>query len=361
VATYINNYYNTQSARDVWNRAQANLLPTRPVLGMWSGSGGHAVVPYGTNVSGDDRQIYLYDNNNPYSETESGSSDPSVAHVAWGANTFSYGGYFKAVCLTYAECITPPHLPTDAVGGLGAETTIAVVGPGAQIRQISDEGGHTFFNANGTVNENAATRIPFSMKFIPLTGGPLPDDDPPTFIFTHAAGKNLSFNLQGAQPKVFRCFMPGSAFVAEGTGTGQIQVRNIVRGNRELILTNPSAFQPTRLIIVICRPLAVGDRVFELQNLRNLGPQSLRLTPKPNGASLEILAGQTVQFDLVVKGPRAGGMQQTTFANVALQAGTKAILQPTQWGNLSEGKLDVQLRNLQTNQLQQRLKIGPRL
>ncbi len=358
LATHINNYYNTQSHRDVWNRVQSNLLPTRPVLGMWSGTGGHAVVCYGTQVSGDDRQIRLYDNNNPYSETESGGHDPNVAHVAWGANTFSYGGYFKAVCLTYAECITPPHLPTEAVGGLGAETAIAVVGADTEVRQITDEAGHTFFNADGTVNENPATRIPFSMKFIPLTGGPVPPDAPQTFIFSEASGKSLTFNLQGAQAKVFRCFMPGSAFVAEGTGSGEVQVRNIVRDDRELSLPDPAAFQPTRLLII--KSLAIGDRVFELQNLRNLGAQSLQLIPAANGSSIIIICQQGGQFDMTLHGRRGQGMHQTTFGNIALQAGTKAILQPTQWGNLSAGDLDLQIRNRQTNQLQQRLKIQPR-
>ncbi len=358
LATYINNYYNTQSSRDVWNRVQSNLLPTRPVLGMWSGTGGHAVVPYGTQVSGDDHQIRLYDNNNPYSETESGSPDPNVAHVAWGANTFSYGGYFKAVCLTYAECITPPHLPTEAVGGLGAETAIAVVGADTELRQITDEEGHTFFNADGTVNEDPTTRIPFSMKFIPLTGGPVPPDAPQTFIFTHATGKSLSFNLQGAQSKVFHLFMPGSVFVAEGIGTGQVRVRNIAQSNRSLILLNPSNFQPTRLEII--KSLAIGDRVFELQNLRNLGTEKLQLIPAANGSSLQVIGQQGAEFDMILQGPRGQGMHQGSFLNIGLQAGTKAILTPTQWGNLSQGSLDLQLRNLQNNQLQQRLKIKGR-
>jgi len=358
IATYINNYYNTQSHRDVWNRVQSNLLPTRPVLGMWSGTGGHAVVCYGTHVSGDDHQIRLYDNNNPYSETETGAHDPNVAHVAWGANTFSYGGYSKAICLTYAECITPPHLPTEAVGGLGAETAIAVVGAETELRQITDEDGHTFFNADGTINENPATRIPFSMKFIPLTGGPVPPDAPQTFIFTHAAGKSLSFNLQGAQSKVFHLFMPGSVFVAEGTGTGQVQVRNIAQSNRSLILLNPSTFQPTRLEII--KSLAIGDRVFELQNLRNLGTEKLQLIPAADGSSLQVIGQQGAEFDMILQGPRGQGMHQGSFLNIGLQAGTKAILQPTQWGNLSQGSLDLQLRNLQNNQLQQRLKIKGR-
>ena len=64
----------------------------------------------------------MWDNNNPYEETETDGPDPNIATVNWTANTYQYvygpRVYTKAICLSYEECITPPHLPSAAVGGM---------------------------------------------------------------------------------------------------------------------------------------------------------------------------------------------------------------------------------------------------
>jgi hypothetical protein len=365
LATYINTYYNTQTHRDMWNRIQGNLLPARPVLGMWGG-GGHAIVPYSVETAGDDHKIKTWDNNVPYGETETGGPDKSIAHVYWGANSFSYGGYNKAICLTYNECVVPPHLPAAAVGSMGAlagtqsnpnHTAICVLGGGTRVSQITNDQGRRFYDPNGTENTNAATRIPLSMRFLPLTGAPPQPDDPLTFIFSQAQGRSLTFELAGAGAKRFSCFMPGSVMTVVGEGTGQLQVNNIAQDARALRVPNPSQLRPTQVDII--RTLAQGERHFRLTQLQNLPTQAVSLVPAPDGLSLQVMAAQPLQFSLEISAPVGRGVQQAAFSGIAVAAGQRAVLQPTNWGNLAAG-LNLQLRNLQSNQLQDQRIVRPR-
>ncbi|MEN6644981.1 MAG: hypothetical protein ABFE08_21280 [Armatimonadia bacterium] len=363
MASYINTYYNSQTHKDVFNRV-ASLTGgsgPKPVLGMWSGNGGHAIVPYGTKIVGNDYQMTTYDNNAPYAETETGGPDKSLAHVNWTNSSFSYGGYIKAVCMSYAECLTPPHLPAAAAGTMGAVangTTICVLAPGTEVTQITDENGRRFFAANGTPELAPANRISNSMRFIPLTGAPQTANDPLIFIFGNSQGKSLTFDLRGRGLKNLSVFQPGTVMTTDFQGAGQIRLANILTPTRELNLPNPAQLRPTQVRVI--QSLAIGDRAFDLLNLQNLGPQGLRVLPAVDGSALEVQSALPVQFDLQVAGPQGQGMQQVTFPGVVTQAATRAVLQPANWQNLRGAGLNLQIRALQGNQLQQQRTIQPR-
>lgn len=328
---------------------------------MW-GNGGHAIVAYGTNVAGNDRQLYCYDNNVPYAENENRPDHPSIAHVYWSGNTFSYGGYNKAVAMTYDECVTTPHLPASAagssLGGVAGQTVVAVLSPGARVAQITDEVGRRFFNADGSENRDQATRIPNCSRFIPMTGNPPTPNDPLIFVFGTAQNRSLNFDLQGNAPKTLSLFQPGTVMQAEVGGAGQIRFNNALTPQRSLELPNPAQLQPTRLQII--QALQAGDRSFELLNLRNVGPQGLRLTPATDGANLEVQSGAVVQFDVRVGGPQGPGAALAAFSGLATQAASRALLQPANWQNLGQGALNLQLRGLQDNQLLNQRAIQPR-
>jgi len=373
------NLYSTQSHRDCFNRAASlvNYWSNRPVLVIWAPNWGHTMVPYSTEVAGDDRKIIVWDNNNPYSETETGSPDPSVATVHWAANTFSYGGADKGVCLSYDEC-TPanPHLPGSAYGGPGSETVVMAVEPGTKLSQITDEAGRKFFNPDGTVNQNPGTRIPFSMYMPPLVQAArrtvqprlrlgaakpaaprasVPSNGPSLYLFGRASGKSLTFNIAGQGTKQVNCFMRGQVLDLRAAGAGDLRMSNLLQTNHRVEVLNPAALQPTKVSLM--RTRQAGDRVFELENLQNLGTQNLRLTPAADGSRLDVEAAPGAKFDLLLRGPVGQGQQQTRFGNVAIQGQTRAVMRPDSWGNLLGGGLRLELRNLRTNRLERQMRI----
>ncbi|MGI5819401.1 MAG: hypothetical protein ACOX9R_15035, partial [Armatimonadota bacterium] len=322
------NLANNQTPRDVFNRAQSLVgqATNRPVLVYWAPTWGHAVVPYATETDGNTRRIICYDNNNPFRRTETGSIDPDVATVDWAANTFSRGSANTAQLFSYQEC-TPanPHLPGAEYGGPGANTVVAVLSNTANVQQITDENGRTFFNPDGSINENPGTRIPNSAYLPPLVQIPPqprviqrppigqigqlaqlqpPPDAPHIFVFGEASGKSLTFNVAGQGAKQMDLFSNGRIFSVQSTGAGQIQASNLLQQPR-LVLLNAQGVAPTQLQFI--RSTAAGDRVFQLQNLRNLGAQQLELVPNVQGTELEVLGPPNLQFNLGVLGPVGQG------------------------------------------------------
>lgn len=374
--TYVN-LTDTQDHRACFNRVQTLVgnWTNRPILVFWwAGGGGHAVVPYRTNVVGDDHQMILYDNNNPYRENETGSEDPDVGHVYWGANTFSYAGANRAYCVSYNEC-TPPtrHLPGSEFGGPGSSTVVVVLDPGTHAAQITDQAGHSFFNPNGSINEDRNTKIPLSLKLGPMlqptplprpgpvlrpnlplaiAGPPIPASWPEIYVFSNAGGKSLTFTLAAGANQRFRFFGNGFVATIEGSGPGQIRLNNLLN-TRDLEILNPDTFVLSRAQTIRARP--VGDRVFDLSNFQNLGPTAVRFVPAPDGSSLEVRGPTGLRFDLGVQGLVGPSMQGAGFTGLQLAANSRAILIPENWGNLLQSGLRLELRNLQTNALTTRI------
>lgn len=372
-----NNFWNNQTPRDVFTRCESfiNQPVNRPVLVYWgqtAGGGwwGHVVCPYDTETVGNTRQMIAYDNNNPYRENEGGSPDPDIATVDWAANTFSRGSATKAELFTYEEC-TPanPHLPGSEYGGPGANAAVVVFSANADVQQITDENGRTFFNPNGSLNMNPGTRIPNSSIVPPLVQIPprvirrpqigqigqlqVPALQPPAdaahvYVIGDIGGKNLTFDIAGQGAKQMSLFTNGRIFQINSNGIGQIRASNLLELPAIQIL-NAQATAPTELQFI--RSTAQGDRVFLLNNLRNLGAQQLELIPNAQGTAVEVNGPANLQFNLGVLGPVGQGMQQATFGNIALQQGAKVNLSPLNWGALQTSGLRLQLLNLQNNQV----------
>lgn len=365
-----NNFWNNQDARDVFTRCESLLSNVigRPVLVYWGPSGGgwwgHVVCPYKSETSGDSRRMIVYDNNNPYRENETGAVDPDVATVSWAANTFSRGSATKAELFSYEEC-TPanPHLPGSEYGGPGSNAVVVVFSPNTRVGQITDEAGRRFFNPDGTLNEDAASRIPNSSIVPPLLQGmPRPEmreigqaqilqrarpaNSPLVFAFEGTGGRSLTFDLAGQGAKLMHAFQNGSVFQLEAAGAGQVRLNSLLQGTSLQVL-NAQALNATALAFM--RSTAQGDRVFRLNNIRNLGAGLLELLPDAQGAAVEVLGPPNLQFNLDLQGPVGQGMQQATFGNIALQAGAKVNLAPLNWTALQTGGLRLQLLNLQNN------------
>jgi hypothetical protein len=365
VAARINELRNTTTARDVFTRSQSLLgnATNRPILGYWSPTWGHAICPYSTEVVGDDHRMMCYDNNNPYRENESGSVDPDIATVHWGANTFSRGAGNRAICLSFDEATPPdPHLPGAALDGPAADTVIIAFGPGSRVTQITDEDGRLAFNADGTPNENPATRIPNSMVFremeqarpqiqlprvrqlqVSTSGG-----QSVLFIVGNSGGKTLTFDIPATAQTSLSYFEPGEVFALNTTGVGQVQFESLLNAPRaRLQQLGAGASADIRFI----NSRSSGDRLFELGNFQNLSGPELRLIPAPDGSTLDVQGPPNLRFNLNISGPVGQGAQQVRFANVALEAGAAARLAPDNWNALGATSLRLQMVNVQNNQI----------
>ncbi len=367
VAARINTLYHGADARDAFTTCDSlvNQVVNRPVLCYWGPNWGHAICPYDTEVAGDDRRMLCYDNNNPYAENETGSVDPDIATVHWGANTFSRGGGTKAITLSFDEC-TPadPHLPGAAIDGTAAETAIIAFAPGSRVTQITDEDGRQFFNPDGSINQDPNTNIPNMMQYFEMEQAPpriqLPraqrlqvrmaaaGDRAQVFIIGDSGGKSLSFDVPPAAATRMSYFEPGEVYALETQGVGQVKLANLLAApTAELNQIQQGASANIKFI----NSRANGDRLFELGSFENLSGPQLRVVPAPDGASLDVIGPPNLRFNLNISGPVGQGMQQAGFARLVLQEGAAARLAPANWNALGGSNLRLQMVNVQNNQV----------
>lgn len=356
MAATINDLWNNQDHKEAWDRINSLIYEAinRPVVGFWYvGHWGHAVVPYSTAISGSQHRIIWYDNNEPYAENESGGPDKSTAYVDWNNSSFhanSYGTANKMVCMSYNECMRPPHLPTAAGGpGASATGTVVAVVEGGSVQQIEDEGGRQFYGAGGAENTDPNTRIPNSMRYVPVQAAGQEYTGPAIFIFSNATNKNLTFTVAGGGPKRLSFFQPGSVFRAEFAGQGQLRLNRILTPTRSLELPSPPALQPSQIHVI---HVQAAERVYNLQGL-NLGAGAAQVSIIDDN-QLQVQTGTAGLFDLRVETFANGQVGQALFRGIATQANSRAQLAPSDWNNLPGTSLNLNLRFLNNQQIQQR-------
>lgn len=348
---HINYLWNHQTHKQAWERANTlvNEPNNRPLILFWAPKWGHATVGYDTDIVGTSRRIYLYDNNGPYKTNESGGPDKSICQVNWNNSEFSYGSSSadKMICLSFQEGLEDPHLPAEATGGAATGTVIAIIS-GSKVTQVTDDRGKQFFNANGQENKNAATRIPDSMKFIPLTGNVQNFNYPDMFIFNNAQGRTLNFSMAQGNKAKFQLFQAGDLFQVEFAGAGQIGVQNLLTNTRALNLPAPDQLRPTKMQMI---KVADVDRVFDINNIRNLTREHILLQPAPDGSALDIQAPPQLQFDMRLETFANRNNVVGQFMGLTLDANSQAKIAPAQWATINTGQLNVQLRERGSNRV----------
>ena len=331
----------------IWQALSTGDSSKQPILCMWDrGHSGHAVVCYNIAWTGSEYRLYLYDNNKPYTELETNAAD-SIAHLTGSSFSYSYGPggptANEVLVLLYNEiAVSPPHLPTEAGGtaGTGMDCTIAAFDSQSAVQQITDESGRTFY-VNGQVNTNQATRIPDSMRFVPMTGGRIAADAPAIFIFNHSAGKSLTFQTAGSTPATARIFSPGSV-TSLNLASGQFALRNIMQPTQELHLISPDQMQLQNVELIAVQP-DNSERVFQIQNLRNLTPGTLKLSLSATRDSL-VASGVPARFGLSIQGQSSAGLRTAAVSEVAIPAGRAAAIRVPDFRNLQDSTLQMETR-----------------
>jgi hypothetical protein len=284
--------------------------------------------------SGDNRYIHLYNNNNPYTENETAQSEYATIYKPW--NSFSYNGYNEMFVITFAEATpTLPLLPTGVGASTsgstgGADVTVVIADVGSEVKQITDENGRTFY-AGTQENQNEATRIPGSMRFIPMCAGPrpvpLPADFPGIYIFTNSTGKSLKFDLARATSRGLAVFNSGKVMNMTG-GSGSLNVRNLLKPEQAIEIAEPARMNVQDINVVAVNQDNT-ERAFKLSNANSV-QQNLSVQLAPGAAGLAISNGANADADLGLSIQHFSNMgtRTTPASRIKIPANQQGVVNP---------------------------------
>jgi len=172
---------------------QGGDMPLISVSQDSSFGGGHVLRPYRWNSKSNPWTIEVANPNTPASTLPDpdGNAPTDVIKIDPIANTFtvneslgttytgsaSSGG--RMFSIPYSVMSSPPCTPIWEVLSLLAAGTLILTGDGGQTKQITDESGHTYLTPQGTINEDAKTRIPNFAPVPLLHSGAAPLAKPP--------------------------------------------------------------------------------------------------------------------------------------------------------------------------------------
>ncbi len=229
---------------------------------------GHAVVTYWTTSSGATRAFMFYDNNVPYTETETGGPDKSLGTLNSGTGSFSAAGYSHIATYHVSGLLGPPQLPAG-VGGAGdnAADSAMIETPRDGTLTITDEAG---------ARRGGRVGVPGLSEIIVEGGpGPTPASYPRLLVLQGVAGKrslNINFVGQEGQGRVEIAYF-GRGVVLQATAGGQqLQASLSGLGNPDVQIrfANPQAamVSQVRMIGVLG---AQEERVITLGQFAGLG------------------------------------------------------------------------------------------
>jgi len=340
---------NNQDHNEAWERCR-NLIgqissTDNPLLSIYGPGWGHCVWPYRTEESGNTRRIYIYDNNVPYSESET-SDSTMVVTINKTTGSVTWGSANRIICRSYKDC-TPadPHLPSEATDGDAAMMATIVVERPARATQIVGDSGRTFYT-NSQINTNPATRILNSMLFVPDTGTTRDPNFPLVYVFGNARNKTLELQLAGMRGRTVRTFTPRLVLELTtpptGADTGNMTLNKLLTDQVSLL----SAQDGPRQVRVIMRTGARQQRVVNL-DIQQAG-RGLLITPRADrsGVNVENRTGSELRYNLEIQNFQAGAVQTLRVPTQTLAAQTGALLTPTDWSRLADVRME--LRNLQT-------------
>ncbi len=351
-----------ERCRDLIGQLASN---NQPALSIYGSGWGHCVWPYRTEEVGNERRIYIYDNNVPYAEDEA-SDATMVVRINKTTGNLTWGTATRTICRSYRDC-TPadPHLPTEATEGEAAMMVTLVLDQPAHVTQITDEAGRTFY-VGGRINTDPRARIPMSLLFVPeraTTRDPvLPlaarrgpqfestedesgaPDPPETYLFGRARGKRLNVQADNMRGRSMRAFAPSLVFeVFSSTGDRADLTLNKLLTNQASLLANQLQGGEIRTI------MRTGPRSQRVIGVKLLdAARGMLVAPRADrsGVTVENRSGAPMRYELEIQSFAAGKLIGVKLPTQTLAAHTGAVLAPSDWSQLRMVRM--QLRNLRT-------------
>lgn len=341
-----------QTANQAWVFARDHVDLPEPhgvVMGI-TGGGGHAVVVYDVGPDEASRRFMLYDNNTPYTTTEAGGPDRSIATTNKAANTFSYGSYNKVGVYDLPELLVAPNLPTEAGGpGMGAasDSSYLSVTPPARVAQISDAQGNTYYV--GGAENTGATRLPGVIRTLPLGNPPAPDY-PETWLLMNSRGREYTIEVSNPTQAATTISFVQKGLVADLTATGaQIRLAGAgINTNQSVLrLLNPDSVNLRSLkLIGITGP--AEQRTFDILQLQGAGANPVEFGLEQGTGALRITNRGAAQLNAQVRLAVDAANLHTATSPVGLniEATQAGVLRPGNWRNIQGQSLQLDRLNL---------------
>jgi hypothetical protein len=123
---------------------------------------------------------------------------------------------------------------------------------------------------------------------------------------------------------------------------GQFNLRNVMQPGQELTLSEPQQMGLQSVEMISVQPDR-SERVFQMQDFRNVGPGALRFSLSPTSDSI-LASGIPAQFNLAIRGHSNAGIREAAMPNVGIQAGRITAVTVPDFRNLQAGSLRTETR-----------------
>ena len=281
-----------------------------PILCMSEGvalAGGHAVLPYRWDDSNPNQWLMFVANpNSPFNEKPDNNFWDAVVKVDPLANTFSFqfsetknwtggGGLFNSgrmFPIPYSEVSTEPRTPfwevllTLITGG-----AYLVFAGDADVEQISDGGSLTYYDGQGNINTDPATRLK-NVFPVETTGNPFGDFKVASKAFETGRFERAKTIIKSRKPNLF--------YLKNEKQKGQVYVeRHQNTGNTFEAKINPAL--NTHLGTAIhSRAFAKNINASNFEQVLKTGSDDFGML-KTSGGVLNTLFNKSITFDITGK------------------------------------------------------------
>ncbi len=335
MATHIATQRANQDNKTAWDYAR-NMLNTQG-QSVQNTLYGHAVVTFATEVDGTSHKFCFYDNNNPYTETDTDAPDPDHGVTNWNTGSFSYYTYWRTRCYDPHLLTGQPLLPAgvgpadSAAEGSGATRAVRFEVPRVAGLIITDEAGRGGAEGAG---------VPGLLEVEPEMGlGPVPATFPRIFLLQQAAGRSLNFTIPnaGGQTRQLTCFSRGGMLQLSLSGASlRVGFSQLAQLNAQATLPDPggSGLQQIRIIASIGQ---AEERQLQGDSFTGLGATPLAASLSADRSAIELLSApgaQPIRLRLQLRRFHPGGADTRPDIQQLLTAGQLHRIGPLNWAAL---------------------------
>ena len=353
MATYCDTIKANQTNKTAWDFAKLFATSGNPVQNTLFG---HAVVTSQVEAVGNDHKFCFYDNNNPYSETETSGSDPNHGVTNWTSGSFAYGGYTQTRCYEFNQLTGIPSLPA----GIGGDGSVEGAAETAPVRfEVPRVAGLLVQDEAGRGGADGAG-VPGLAEVTPDMGlGPIPATFPRIFLLSAAQGRSLSFTVpnQARQPLKLACYSRGGTALVTLNGANiRASFSQLDRANAQISLPDPQGAGLQELQFIA--PISLTEeRQVIADSFSGLGSRAVGASLSPDRSAVEILnsaGAQPLRLRLRLERFLPAGGVSLPAVQQTVAAGQLHLLGPTNWATLQTGQLRSLPRPLPANRLQTR-------
>jgi hypothetical protein len=339
-----------------------------PLIDMFDSGEGHVVVAYDLAPDGSGGyDIYVYDNNNPYTSNENDGGTHATAVAAsiihlksdgtWalpsttdGSNSAFHGG--QGAIFAFDPADVPLHPTLGTLGGLApgllVSSNSAPGGPvgnqagAGHITQVSGPGGKVLYNPNGTLDTNRATRLQ-AEPFYPVVGKRASSLSP-QMVVVGPAVRQLSVATTGkARGGSTTTFLDGGFMgsVSASTQPGAHEQVSFSAANGTVDFHSATS---APFSLRVDQVSARGSRTVQVTSSGAVGGgAALTLNPRSGALSLARQGGAAT-FTLTLSGELQGGLP-ASFSSGPIKVGTGQVVTVAKvnWGSLATAHLSVRI------------------